>query len=95
LDAGRHTADEVLQLINEDFDALVGLLGEKKYFLGDKLNLVDIIVYSELYGFVKVECLPTSPIRGLVESRPTLHQFFERVHSQIELHPPAEWVDVK
>lgn len=43
---GRHTLDEVIYLGRKTIDALVTLLGDKPYFLGDKPTSVDATTFS-------------------------------------------------
>jgi len=47
---GRLTRDEIIQLAKEDLNALSIFLGNKKYFMGEKISSVDCIVY----GFITV-----------------------------------------
>lgn len=95
---GRHTLEQVAQLAIEDLDALVTLLGEKKFFFENagKPHLADLIVYSAIYPLVErqVALAEDCPIKHCLESRPSLVAFFYNVKREIDSQsPPAEWKD--
>ncbi|MBY0408154.1 MAG: glutathione S-transferase N-terminal domain-containing protein, partial [Rickettsiales bacterium] len=49
---GRHTPDEVAQMVQADIDALSALLGDKPFFFGERMHVADIIVFSVMSGLV-------------------------------------------
>ena len=48
----RHSHDEVLQITRQSFQALSDLLGDKKFFFGDKPSLLDATAYGILTSFI-------------------------------------------
>ncbi|CEG56202.1 glutathione S-transferase family protein [Legionella fallonii] len=52
---GRHSLQEVVLIGMKNLDALVTILGEKKYFLGDKPTTVDATAFSFLTNII---CTP-------------------------------------
>jgi len=83
----------VAQLLCNDLDAMVGILGSKPYFLGTQIHTIDLIVYSGLYSLIELPSPSESPLKGILETRPSLVKFFYKVKAEIEKNPPAEWVD--
>jgi len=49
---GNHTQDEVLSIAKKSFDSLSVMLGDKKFFFGDKICSFDVTAFALLSGFV-------------------------------------------
>ncbi|XP_061181501.1 failed axon connections homolog [Saccostrea echinata] len=50
--AGRHTKEELLNILRKDLRALSNFLGTKKYFFGDKPSSVDCSIFGQLSQFL-------------------------------------------
>lgn len=49
---GRRTSAEVLEIYKRDVDAVADFLGDKKFFMGEKLRNVDAVAYAMLRHLV-------------------------------------------
>ena len=71
---GRKPREMVLQEVRLHFDALVGLLGDREWLVGDALTLADLSVFSQM------SCIrATDEGAPLVAERPTVVAWMERV----------------
>ncbi|EQC48548.1 glutathione S-transferase, C-terminal domain protein [Bacteriovorax sp. BSW11_IV] len=55
---GRHSHDEVLDFLEDDFKALSTLLGDKKYFFGDQISSLDATVFGFITNCLQVSMTP-------------------------------------
>ncbi len=49
---GRHTEDEMLQIFEHSLKSLASMLGNKKYFFGDKVSSFDATAFAFLSSFI-------------------------------------------
>lgn len=83
----RHTPEEVTQMGCEDIDALVRLLGDRPWFLGDAPSKTDATAFGLLAVSIKFE-LPT-PVCAYARRQPTLVAFVERALQRLSPPGPA------
>jgi len=76
---GRHGHEEIVELARHDFDALANFLGEKTYFLGDRLTGTDAVVHSFLAG--ADAAFFDGPIRQAVRAHDNLIAYIDRVNA--------------
>ncbi|KAK3087891.1 hypothetical protein FSP39_012144 [Pinctada imbricata] len=74
---GRHTEEEVNQIMAEDLEALSKFLGNKKFLLGDAVCQADCAIFGQLSQFYW-QCLNT-PAETTVKSFPNLCKYCERM----------------
>lgn len=74
---GRHTPEEVIELMKKDMSAAAGFLGQKKFFLGDHPTSLDCSAFAMLYNMFG----NGSPIelQNLANQYPTLVSYVERM----------------
>jgi glutathione S-transferase len=74
---GRHEPDQVYAFAERDLDALVTLLGEGPYLLGDTPRSVDAVAF----GFLAqgVMCDIPSRLADIIKSKPALVAYVERL----------------
>ena len=58
---GRHSEKEIYQISYDILEHLSNFLGDKKYFLGDKISSFDAVLYAHLANCVEIEV--QSPIK--------------------------------
>ncbi len=77
---GRHTAEERLELAKGDIDATETMLGNKKYFLGDRVTGADASVFAFLWagGCSFFE----SPIGDYIRTRPVIMSYITRMRDE-------------
>ncbi|MBA2650928.1 MAG: glutathione S-transferase family protein [Tatlockia sp.] len=51
---GRHNYDEILEMGFKTLDAMVDILGEKKYFLGEEPSTIDATAFAFLINILKI-----------------------------------------
>lgn len=85
---GRHTAEEIFELGKHDIDALSACLGDKKYFLGDRLTTLD----ASAFGFLinTLGCPIESPLKEHGLSKNNLTNYVERIKA--EYYPDLQLV---
>ncbi len=83
---GRHTAEEIFTLGNQDIDALSACLGDKKYFLGDRPTTLD----ASAFGFLinTIGCPIESPLKEHGLSKDNLTNFVDRI--KVEYYPDLQ-----
>jgi glutathione S-transferase len=78
---GRHSEDEICQFAKEDIESIALLLGQKSFVFGERLSLLDLVVYSItsniMYGKVEM------PLIGMIQSHPNLVAHIDRVSQQV------------
>lgn len=77
---GRRNSQTVFDVYRIDVDALVGFLGDKKYFFGDKLTSLDASAYAMLRHLVDQP--QKWPGSGYVESKPNLVAYMDRMRAE-------------
>lgn len=77
---GRHTAEEIFALGNQDIDALSACLGDKKYFLGDRPTTLDACAFGFLINTIGVPI--ESPIKEHALSKNNLTNFVNRIKAE-------------
>jgi len=77
---GRHTAEEIFALGNQDIDALSACLGDKKYFLGDRPTTLDASAFGFLINTIGVPI--ESPIKEHALSKDNLTNFVDRIKAE-------------
>ena len=50
---GRHSSEEIIQIICADFQALSDFIADKPFFMGDKPTTLDATVYAYIGNFIK------------------------------------------
>lgn len=76
----RHSREEIIKLLSDDLRAVSVLLGEKKYFAGDRASSID----ATMYGFmIQQYYVPwKTPVHELAESLPNLKNYCERMKKE-------------
>ena len=69
-----------------DLDAIEGLLGTKRFLVGDRLSMADIATYGMLYPMARWPM--RTPAADDIKSRPGLVAYLERVH-EVRAERPA------
>ncbi|NEO71800.1 glutathione S-transferase family protein [Moorena sp. SIO3H5] len=77
---GRHSENEIGEIINADFQALSDYLADKPFFMGDKPTTLD----ATAYGYIANIILP--PLKSLIIDRvsqyKTIYQYCERMKQE-------------
>jgi glutathione S-transferase len=77
---GRHSTEERLALAKGDVDAVETLLGDKKYFLGDRVSAADASVFAFLWAG---GCsFFNSPIGDYIRTRPMIMSYIARMRDE-------------
>lgn len=86
---GRHSTEEVLDMLRRSFDAIATMLGDKPYCLGQYVSSVDATLFTFLMNFMAVPYNCVS--RQLVMQYPNFKTYCQRMWKQFypELMPPA------
>ena len=80
---GRRDGDCVVQFYQADIDALGDYLGQKKYFMGDRVRGIDAAVYAILRQLVDQ---PMSwKGTGYIESKPNLVEYMARMRKEYNM----------
>ena len=74
---GRKSVEEVCREVERHFDAIVALLGNGRFLLGDQLSIADISVVSMCTVLDRAE-----EAREMMAARPALQEWRERVDEQ-------------
>ncbi len=82
---GRRSLDEVLDSGCADLDALVTLLGDKPFLLGDTPRSIDATLYATLEAVIRA---PASRLGLHARHQPTLVAYVDRIRSRV-------WADRK
>jgi hypothetical protein len=80
METGRKYPSEIWTSADQDFDALVDVLGDKAFFCGDRPSTVDASVYG-IVGSIH-QAPGRGPLQALLEKRPTLVKYVERVRER-------------
>jgi glutathione S-transferase len=80
---GRRPDEEVLIFLREDIDALSTFLGDKPYFMGDKLRSVDASVYSTIRHITDVPW--DWPGRDYARGKQNLVAYAERIREEFKV----------
>ena len=85
---GAHSDEELLQMYRRDLQATVDILGDNKYFGGDKLVMADCVVYGQLASIylLPAETLVHEMIR---KEFPILGKYVENVTTQFYADYPC------
>jgi len=77
---GRHTTAEVHALAARGLDALSGILGDGRYFGGDRVAGADATIFS----FIDSMSCPIfdTPVIAMVEDRKNLHDYRDRMRAE-------------
>lgn len=78
---GRHTSDEINGIGQQDLKALSNLLGNQKFFLGDKPHRVDVTAFGHLAQMVYLP-LGTPHERYISQECSNLKDFCDRMKQQ-------------
>jgi len=80
---GRHSTEEINNFVCEDLHAISRLLGDKKYFFGEKLSETDCALFGHLAQFYYVN-LSDFPMKNyLVGECPNLVSYIQRIREDI------------
>ncbi|GAF48631.1 MULTISPECIES: iIsoprene-epoxide--glutathione S-transferase [Rhodococcus] len=80
---GRRSAEVVVEFFRADVDALSDFLGDKAFFLGDKLHSIDASVYSTLRHIADQ---PQQWLgSGYVQSKQNLVDYMDRIRKQYDI----------
>jgi glutathione S-transferase len=74
----RHAPDIIAAKARDDLDAVEGLLGDKRFLVGDRLSMADIATYGMLYPMARWPM--RTPAADDIKSRPRLVAYLEQVH---------------
>lgn len=74
---GRHSSEEITQILSADFQALSDFLADKPFFMGDKPTTLDATVYGFIGNFIKPPF--PSPIVDYLLKLENLYQHCERM----------------
>ena len=74
---GRHQAEEIFQLAQDDIESLSVLLGEKPFFMGELPTSIDACVFGFLIN--TLACPIESPIKEFALSKPNLVAYCEHI----------------
>lgn len=77
---GLHDAETIYRFAGQDIDALATYLGDKKYFMGDKVATVDAVLLAFLTGILS-PALP-SPLQERAQLHPNLVAYQQRLYQQ-------------
>ena len=77
---GRHSSEEIIQIICADFQALSDFLADKPFFMGEQPTTLDATAYAYVGNFIKPPY--GSPIVDYVLQRSNLCQHYERMTQQ-------------
>ncbi|WP_138499748.1 glutathione S-transferase family protein [Nostoc sp. PA-18-2419] len=77
---GRHSSEEIIQIICTDFQALCDFLADKPFFMGEQPTTLDATTYAYIGNFIKPPY--GSPIVDYVLQRANLCQHYERMTKQ-------------
>lgn len=77
---GRHSNEEIVQIICADFQALSDFLADKPFFMGDQPTTLDATAYAYIGNFIKPPY--RSPIVDYVLQQSNLCQHYERMTQQ-------------
>jgi isoprene-epoxide---glutathione S-transferase len=80
---GLRDGPTVLDFYKIDIDAIADFMGDKKYFLGDKLHNVDACAYALLRHLVDQP--QKWPGTGYVESKPNLVAYLDRMRKEFNM----------
>ena len=80
---GRRPDDEVLKFLKDDIDALSVFLGDKPYFMGDKLRSIDASVYSTVRHITDSPW--DWPGRDYARSKANLVAYTERIRDEFKI----------
>ncbi len=80
---GRRPDDEVLKFLKDDIDALSVFLGDKPYFMGDKLRSVDASVYSTVRHITDSPW--DWPGRDYARSKANLVAYTDRIRDEFKI----------
>jgi glutathione S-transferase len=78
---GRHTPQEIFELAKRDVEALATMLGDRPYFLGDRMRTVDISAYAFLANILRFDV--DMPLRDVARSKPNLVAFVDRMAANV------------
>ncbi|MCX6118751.1 MAG: glutathione S-transferase family protein [Proteobacteria bacterium] len=83
---GRHSLDDVKKMMKHDLKAISVFLADKKFFMGEKVTLVDATVYSFLISFSRIPW--QSDIKKFINSElPNIGPYCDRMKA-------LYWADV-
>lgn len=75
----RHAPETIAAKAKADLDAIEGLLGARRFLMGDRLCMADITTYGMLYPMARWPM--RTPAADDIKSRPGLIAYLERIHS--------------
>ncbi|KAG4067865.1 hypothetical protein HA402_010551 [Bradysia odoriphaga] len=74
---GRHSYEEIVEILNTSCEALSNILGNKKFLLGDEPCEDDAAVFGQLAQALYSS--PGSPLLAMFEKFPNIVQYVERM----------------
>lgn len=83
---GRFTDEERLKLLDDNLDAISKFLGHKRYFFGDKVSTIDVILFSVLVQLNS---------RGAVRQFDQLLNRFPNLTTYMERFRSIYWPDIE
>ncbi len=78
---GRHTPDEILAVGKADVEAIATLLGDKPFFLGERLTTIDITAYSFIANVLRSPMYPA--LQDAVKAHKNLTAYVDRVAERV------------
>ncbi|HBZ30904.1 MAG TPA: glutathione S-transferase [Nitrosomonas nitrosa] len=77
---GRHQAEEIFALGNQDIEAVSAILGTKRYFLGDRPTTLDACAFGHLINIIG--CPIESPIKEFSLSKKNLVDYVDNIKAE-------------
>lgn len=77
---GRHSDEEIVQIICADFQALSDFLADKPFFMGDRPTTLDATAYAYIGNFIKPPY--GSPIVDFILQQSNLCKYYERMNQK-------------
>ncbi len=79
---GRHAREEIYEIGKRDLEAFATLLGDRKYFLDDRLRTTDIVAYSFLANVLRAEI--ETPLKEAAKALPALDAYVTRIKREVD-----------
>jgi glutathione S-transferase len=77
---GRHTSDEIYNIGCKDLAAIVELLGDNSYIMGDKATKTDATLYAFIANVLYSPI--ASPLKEFAAKHNNLEKYCRRMHTQ-------------
>ncbi len=85
---GKHSHEEILTIAKNTLGSLDAMLGQKRYFFGDKPSILDAAAFGFLTQLTL--CQLNNPLNEVARSYTNLVAFCERIHEEYYLDPSRQ-----